>query len=77
MSGNAGCCSDMLLQVSFLHWELLLAHNIASSHLEQTGTVQQYYTVSHMGLKIQDLCSGTAVLILDEFHISHAYIVTE
>ena len=46
MSGNAGCCSDMLLQVSFLHWELLLARNIASSHLEQTGTVQQYCTVT-------------------------------
>lgn len=46
MSGNAGCCSDMLLQVNFLHWELLLARNIASSHLEQTGTVQQYYTVT-------------------------------
>lgn len=46
MSGNAGCCSGMLLQASFLHWELLLARNIASSHLEQTGTVQQYYTVT-------------------------------
>lgn len=32
---------------------------------------------SHMGLKIQDLCSGTAVLLLDEFHILHAYIVTD
>lgn len=46
MSWNAGCCSDTLLQVSFLHWELLLARNKASNHLEQTGTVQHYYKIT-------------------------------
>lgn len=46
MSWNAGCCSDTLLPVSFLHWELLLAHNKASSHLEQTGIVQHYYKIT-------------------------------
>lgn len=46
MSWNAGCCSDMLLQVSFLHWELLLARNKASNHLEQTGAEQHYYKIT-------------------------------